>query len=385
MPSESTLLPSPIESSSPTSILGESPKEASKEVSEEKDKALAKPNYNAELHELFNQVKINISLMDVVKQIPSYAKFLKDLCTRKHKLNVQKKIFLTEQVSSIIQTNIAPTYKDPGSPTIAITIGGKHIEQALLDLGASVNLLSYSIYQELGLGEMKPTRVTLQLADRSVCVPRGVVEDVLVQVDQFIYSVDFVILDTNPTDSSTASTPVILGRPFLATADAVINCRNRLLNMTFEEHVDELLYSDPLQVALTADEVEFLESSEVSYLCSLLNEEDEACAMNSWIPKFEEFEELPPIEKKVLPSSVEPPKLELKPLPDTLKYAFLGDNETYHVVISSSLENLRETKLINLLRRHMKAIGWTIANIKGIDATLYSHHIALEDNVKPSR
>ncbi|XP_058185637.1 uncharacterized protein LOC131302862 [Rhododendron vialii] len=129
-----------------------------------------------------------------------------------------------------------------------------------------------------------------------------------------------------------------------------------------QEHVDELLYSDPLEVALTAEEVEFLESSE-----------------------FEEFEELPPIEKKVLPSSVEPPKLELKPLPDTLKYVFLGDNETYPVVISSSLGNLQEMKLINSLKGHMKAIGWTIADIKRIDATLCFHHIALEDNVKPSR
>ncbi|XP_058222978.1 uncharacterized protein LOC131332701 [Rhododendron vialii] len=247
------------------------------------------------------------------------------------------------------------------------------------------NAFRFPQAQELGLGEMKPTRVTLQLADRSVRTPRGVVEDVLVQVDQFVYSVDFVILDTNPTDSSTASTPVILGRPFLATADAVINCRNGLLNMTFEEHVAELLYSDPLEVALTAEELEFLESSEVSYLSSLLGKEDEACAINSWTLKFEEFEELPPIEKKVLPSSVEPPKLELKPLPDTLKYVFLGDNETYPVVISSSLGNLQKMKLINSLRRHMNAIGWTIADIKGIDATLCSHHIALEDNVKPSR
>ncbi|XP_058185729.1 uncharacterized protein LOC131302954 [Rhododendron vialii] len=335
MPPEPTLMPFPIERSTPTHR--ESPKEASKEVSEENDKrkrkeesvsdpqiiptpapypnrlkALAKPNYNAELHELFNQVKINISLMDAVKQIPSYAKFLKDLCA---------------------ETKL-----------------------------------------------------------------------------------DFVILDTNSTGSSAASTPVIPRRSFLATADAVINCRNGLLNMTFgnmkmevnifnvgsqmgddenihevslidtlvEEHVDELLYSDPLEVALTAEEAEFLKSFEVNYLYSLLKDEDEVCAMNSWIPKFEEFEELPPIEKKVLPSSVEPPKLELKPLPDTLKHVFLGDNETYPVVISSSLGNLRETKLINLLRRHMKAIGWTIADIKVINSTFYSHHIALEDNIKPS-
>ena len=77
-------------------------------------------------------------------------------------------------------------------------IGGKVVEKALLDLGASVNLLPYSIYKQLGLGELKPTSITLSLVDRSVKIPRGIIEDVLVQVDNFYYPVDFVVLDTNP-------------------------------------------------------------------------------------------------------------------------------------------------------------------------------------------
>ncbi|XP_058216786.1 uncharacterized protein LOC131327658 [Rhododendron vialii] len=128
----------------------------------------AHPSKDADILDVFKEVNVNIPLMDAIKQIPSYAKFLKDLCTQKRKLNVHKKVLLTEQVSQIFQANLAPKYKDPGCPTIAITIGGKRVEQALLDLGASVNLLPYSVYQELGLGEMKPTRVTLQLADRSI-------------------------------------------------------------------------------------------------------------------------------------------------------------------------------------------------------------------------
>ena len=77
-------------------------------------------------------------------------------------------------------------------------IGDTLIEQALLDLGASVNLLPYSVYEQLGLGELKPTKVTLQLADRSVKVPRGIVEDVLIKVGDFVFPVDFIVLETQP-------------------------------------------------------------------------------------------------------------------------------------------------------------------------------------------
>ncbi|RVW44377.1 hypothetical protein CK203_070978 [Vitis vinifera] len=91
-------------------------------------------------------------MLDMIKQVPTYAKFLKDLCTIKRGLNVNKKAFLTEQVSAIIQCKSPLKYKDPGCPTISVMIGGKVVEKALLDLGASVNLLPYSVYKQLGLG-----------------------------------------------------------------------------------------------------------------------------------------------------------------------------------------------------------------------------------------
>ncbi|KAL6345877.1 hypothetical protein AAG906_020459 [Vitis piasezkii] len=119
---------------------------------------------SSEILEVLRQVKVNIPLLDMIKQVPTYAKFLKDLCIVKRGLNVTKKAFLTEQVSAIIQY-----------------------------LGASVNLLPYSVYKQLGLGGLKPTTITLSLADRSVKIPRGVIEDVLVQVDKFYYPMDFVV------------------------------------------------------------------------------------------------------------------------------------------------------------------------------------------------
>ena len=121
------------------------------------------------------------------------------------RVSIEKKAFLTEQVSAIIQSKTLVKYKDPGSPTISVNIGGTCIEKALLDLGASVNLLPYSVYKQLGLGVLKPTNITLSLADRSVKIPKGMVEDVLVKVDKFYYLVDFVVLDTEPIASGPKS------------------------------------------------------------------------------------------------------------------------------------------------------------------------------------
>ena len=131
-------------------------------------------------------------------------------------------------------------YKDPESPTISVNIGGTCIDKALLDLGASVNLLPYTMYKQLGLGELKPTNITLSLADRSVKIPKGIVEDVLVKVDNFYYPVNFVVLDTEPIVESPHQVPIILGRPFFATANATINCRNGIMQLTFGNMTLEL-------------------------------------------------------------------------------------------------------------------------------------------------
>ena len=169
----------------------------------------------------------------MIKKVPTYAKFLKDLCTIKRRMNVDKKAFLTEQVSAIIQCKTLVKYKDPGCLTISVNIGGACVEKALLDLGASVNLLPYLVYKQLGLSELKPTTITLSLADRSVKIPKGTVEDVLVQVDKFYYPVDFVVLDTEPVAVGANYVPIILGRLFLATSNVIINCRNGVMQLTF--------------------------------------------------------------------------------------------------------------------------------------------------------
>jgi hypothetical protein len=195
--------------------------------------------------EVFKQVQINIPFLDAIQQIPLYAKFLKDLVIVKRKTNVPKKAFMTEQVSAILQCKLPLKYKDPGCPTITCMIGVSQIERALLDLGASVNLLPYSVYLQLGLRDLKPTSMTLQLADWSMKIPRGIVEDVLNKVDKFYFPMDFIVLDTEPVQVVEIEIPMILERPFLAMANAQINCRSGVMkiyfgNMTVEMNIFQI-------------------------------------------------------------------------------------------------------------------------------------------------
>ena len=169
---------------------------------------------------------MKIPLLDMIKQVPTYAKFLKDLCTVKRGSNVNEKVFLTEQVSAIIEYKTPVRYKDLECPIISVNIGGTCVEKALLDLGASVNILPFSMYQQLGLGELKPTTITLSLADRSIKIPKGIIEDILIQVEKFYYHVDFLVLDIESVAIGANHVPIILGRPFFGH----FQCNHQLLN-----------------------------------------------------------------------------------------------------------------------------------------------------------
>uniref|UniRef100_A0A2N9J7F6 Integrase catalytic domain-containing protein n=1 Tax=Fagus sylvatica TaxID=28930 RepID=A0A2N9J7F6_FAGSY len=140
---------------------------------------------------IYIKSRLTLPLLHIIKQMPAYAKVIKDLCTVKRKHHLKKTAFFTEQVSAIIQHKVPPKYKDPGCPTISCTIGEYLVERALLDLGASINLLQFTVYQQMGLGDLKPTSMTLQLADRSVRTPKGMVEDVLIKIENFYYPITF--------------------------------------------------------------------------------------------------------------------------------------------------------------------------------------------------
>jgi hypothetical protein len=185
---------------------------------------LVKPKKESELLDIFEilrKVEINIPLLDAIKQIPSYAKFLKDFCTNKRKFQEHETVALTEEVSAVLLRKLPPKLKDPGSFTIPCRIGDHDCEQSLLDLGAGVNLMPCTVYEMLGLGELQPTSITLQLADRSIKRPRGMLEDVLVKAGKFILLVDFIVLDIEEGQMP-SPLPIILGRPFIRTTNMKI-------------------------------------------------------------------------------------------------------------------------------------------------------------------
>ncbi|XP_027348020.1 uncharacterized protein LOC113859445 [Abrus precatorius] len=274
---------------------------------------------------LFRQLHINLPFVDVLAQMPKYAKFLKDLLSNKKKLEELATVTLNEECSAILQNKMPKKLKDPGSFTLPCLIGRLIVDRALADLCASINLMPYYIFKKIGLGEPRLTRMSIQLADRSVQYPRDIIEDVLVKVENLIFPVDFVILDM---DEDT-EVPLILGLPFLATAKVII---------------DEFLISDPLEKSLVYEEGK----DDMSLVT-----QEQWCHLESTAPllrkkKFEVLEQN--LEKQPNPSTNEPPDVELKVLPEHLEYAFLEDCCKLPIIIASDLTQEQKAQLLNVLR-----------------------------------
>ncbi|XP_038685758.1 uncharacterized protein LOC119985539 [Tripterygium wilfordii] len=141
------------------------------------------------------------------------------MLSKKRKVNEYDTVHLSKECSAIVQQKLLMKHKDQWSFTIPCTIGSTLIEQALCDLGASINLMPLSIAKHIGLNEISPTTMSLIMADQSIKYPRGIVEDVLVKVDKLVFPVDFVFLDMEED----SNIPIILGRPFLLTGHTLID------------------------------------------------------------------------------------------------------------------------------------------------------------------
>ncbi|XP_070020156.1 uncharacterized protein [Nicotiana sylvestris] len=323
---------------------------------------------------MLSQVQLNIPLVDVLREISKYVRYIKDIVAHKRRLTEFETVTLTEECTSRVQNKLPQKLKDLGSFTIPVCIGNIDVGRALCDLGVSINLMPLSLFKQLGLGAPRPTTVMLQLADRSIAYPEGVNEDVLLQIEKFIFPANFIILDYEADEL----VPIILGRPLLATGDAIIKVREgkMILRVDDEEavfnvykaiqlpchyeelsmisvveadehiHYSSVYLDDSLEKALMlfdslgADE-------EVEEMMHIL---DTYCVYMQGIHPFEPLNrpEGPPPK----PSIEEAPKLELKPFPPHLQYAYLGDSDTLPFIVSSDLSKLQEEKLLRVLREH---------------------------------
>ncbi|XP_075088525.1 uncharacterized protein LOC142170498 [Nicotiana tabacum] len=268
-------------------------------------------------------------------------------------------VTLTQTCSAAMRRPIAEKLSDPGSFTIPCTIGNYAFSKALCDLGASINLMPLAIYKRLGIGRARPMSMLLQLADRTMKRHYGILDDVLIQVGKFVFPVYFFILDCRVEEEI----PIILGRPFLATGRALIDCKTGELKMRLND--EEITLN--MQKSMRRPSV-FANCSLIDVVDVILEEEDEtlntkdplaAYLMNldevngedlaEWVLALEgqgfwrrevKFEPLHLEERKTPPAKPlieEPPKLELKQQPLHLRYVFLGPNSMLPVIISSCL------------------------------------------------
>ncbi|CAL2256544.1 unnamed protein product [Prunus armeniaca] len=364
--------------------------------------------------ETFRKVQVNIPLLDAIKQVPRYAKFLKELCTTRRRISNKEVVRVSENVSTVLQRKLPPKCKDSGSFRIPCVIGNTKFEHAMLDLGASINVMPYSIYASMNLGELKNDGVIIQLTNRSNAYPKGVLEDVLVQVNHLIFPADFYVLEMEDSAHSTPL-PILIGRPFMKTARTKIDVFKGTLTMEFDGDIIDFNIFEAIRYPIDDHScfcIDAFDSLAQEYLEYLDRDALETTIVqgielikNGAEPNHEEIGEMvaaleslpqyvgkPPIPipipvstNKLLPSVIQAPTLELKPLPNHLKYVFLGDKETLPVIVSSSLTAVEEEKLVRVLQEYKIAIGWTLADIKGLSPTTCMHRILLEEGAKPTR
>ncbi|XP_070054461.1 uncharacterized protein [Nicotiana tomentosiformis] len=185
--------------------------------------------------DMLKQVNVNLLFTEVLSQMPAYAKFLKDILTKKRKIEETPVVKLTEHCSAILQNKLPQKYGDPGNFTIPCSLGSLSFDKSLCDLGASINLMPLSIYRKLEkeIEEIRSVPISLQLADQMTITPEGIVGDVLVRVDKFVFPVDFIVVNMEENKE----VPLILGRPFLVTCRAILDMHDRKLMLRVGEEM----------------------------------------------------------------------------------------------------------------------------------------------------
>jgi hypothetical protein len=232
---------SPNSMNSSFQIIPPFPVNSSRSKKEDKEK---------EILEVFKKVELNIPLLDAIKQIPKYAKFLKELCTTKRafKLKGHETVSMGEVVSAVVLKNMPLKEKDPGAFTIPCVIGNASFKRALCDLGASISVMPKHVYDSLSLEPLNKTSIVIQLADCSFVYPLGVIEDVLVKIDSLVIPCDFYILDMeHDSCDSSNNTPILFRRPFLKTANTKIDCGKDTLSIEVGDEKIEFNFHDAMK------------------------------------------------------------------------------------------------------------------------------------------
>ncbi|GJR24996.1 reverse transcriptase domain-containing protein [Tanacetum coccineum] len=383
-------------------------------------------------YEIFRDLSFEISFTDALMLMPKFASTLKTLIGNKEKLSEMARTPLNENCSAVLLNKLPKKLGDPGRFLIPCEFSGINTCNALADLGASINLMPYSVWKNLSLPELTPTCMTLELADRSISEPIGIAEDVYVTVGKFQFPADFVVVDFEPDPR----VPLILGRSFLKTSRALIDVyegeitlrvgreaitfnldqtsrytanynhmtANRIdvIDMACEEYSQEVLgfsnvissgnptpYYDPIVSTTSPTLTPFGDSDFL-----LFEEADSFLAIEDaklLTPKSDPSPP-PPNQGNYFPetrkdlkiceanSSVnEPPEVELKDLPPHLEYAFLEDNDKLPVIIAKDLKNEEKAALIEVLKSHKRAIAWKLSDIKGINPEFCTHKILMEE------
>nr|GFA66186.1 reverse transcriptase domain-containing protein [Tanacetum cinerariifolium] len=388
-----------------------------KEKIHEKDDILA-----AKFMEIFRDLHFKLSFVDALVHMPKFAPMFKKLLNNKIILIELTKTPLNENCSAVVLKKLREKLGDPGRFLIPCDFLEFDICLALADLGASINLIPLSIWKKLKLPTLNDTKMVLELADRTISKPTGVAENVFVKVGKFYFPADFVDLDY----IADLRVPLILGRPFMSTAHALIDvykgeiilrhddqsltlkCGDKrsisynnfqslnkvdLIDVTCEEYSQEVLgFSDVANEVSTPLFKPIVSNS--SPTLTPFNESDFYLEeIKDWLNNDSNLEEhyfpeahndLKVVEPKNEKSSDdEPPEVELKELPPHLDYAFLGENNKWPVIISKDLSVNEKSALIEVLKSRKKAIAWKLTDIRGIDPKFCSHKILLEDDFSP--
>ncbi|GKD56591.1 reverse transcriptase domain-containing protein, partial [Tanacetum coccineum] len=331
-----------------------------------------------------SSVRINVPLVDILAGMPNYGKFHKELISNKHNIEQISAAFLSDESSAMIQNKVPPKLGDLGSILIPCNFNKTFSYNALADLGASINLMTYSLYAKLSLKTLKPTKMSVRLANKSFQYPIGIAENMLVEVGKFTFLADFVILEMEEDNKVL----LILGRPFLHTATVVIRVKQKQLNlgvgtkrMIFNiDYAMKHSYSNDDTCFRTLLEEEIF--SEFDEFMAMTADENSESESDTEEPLFEKI--TINTDYKIKTSLEGPPTdLELKPLPDNLEYVFLEEPSFLPVIISSQLSAQNKSKLVSVLKKHKEDFSWKTTDIPGICPSFCKYKIQLLDNKKP--